>query len=515
MRAKLWGVLLRGAAGLVGALGAAGCTAKECDPDAPGIRELTESTERAGLLLCPSGVGSSGDGGPNPACIPSDNKAPVDDACGIFVRAKGDDTNEGTKAQPVRTLSKALDLAQKKGVPVFACAEKMAVEPTRLSVEAGMLIFGGLDCEAEAPNTWAHTDAKKTEVGTPSNDDVPVLLKKGSGTELHDLLIVAEAASTPGKSSIAVIANEVTARFIRVTIEARDGAKGEDGAPFSSPAMAGEDGTSGATACTGNPVFGGVGPSNVCSSGGDGGSGGTTVGSSGTTGLPDNGIPNYGAGESSMAPCASGADGEPGMPGADGANGDGLGTLNAMDGYVGESGKDGTLGSHGRGGGGGGGSKSVINNVNQCPGGTSVGASGGSGASGGCGGAGGNGGKFGGSSIGVVSLRSTLTFESSEIRVGNGAAPGFGNNGQSGGVGGELGGAGGVGSGNVKAACKGGRGGNGGAGGFGGNGVGGHSIGIAYTVMTETYEPSGISDQDIKIGAAGAGGVAVTLQKFE
>ena len=56
-----------------------------------------------------SAVGGGGDGGTNPACVPSTNAAPVSDTCGVFVATSGNDANEGTKARPVATLAKAVE----------------------------------------------------------------------------------------------------------------------------------------------------------------------------------------------------------------------------------------------------------------------------------------------------------------------------------------------------------------------------------------------------------------------
>lgn len=507
MRAKVWTLWLTTSAGLAGALGASACT-PDC-ADAEDIQIALADGTRAGLLKCPTNQTSGGSGGTTLACTPSAKKAPIDDSCGVFVRAAGDDSNEGTKDRPVQTLSKALELARERAVPVYACAETMVEEPTALIVEAGALIFGGLDCAAAEPNAWAYTDEKKTEIAATG---VTVRLEKGTGTELHDLRILARTSTQPGKSSVALIANEVTARLVRLEIEARDGAEGEDGAPYSDGATAGSIGTKGVNACSGLQAPGAIAPFNACSSGGDGGSGSTIMGGNGSPGLPNDGPPNFGAGETGAALCTDGTDGTPGTPGSKGPKGEGPGSLDAVQGHMGVSGQNGTPGSPGKGGGGGGGTRSVINNVNQCPGGTSVGASGGSGASGGCGGEGGVGGTAGGSSIGVVSLRSSLTFEASTIAAGKGGAPGLGGIGQSGGVGGTAGGPGGASSGNVKAACKGGRGGNGGAGGDGGNGVGGHSVGIAFTQTTEMPAPSGVT---ITFGDAGTDGVAAPRLQFQ
>jgi hypothetical protein len=83
--------------------------------------------------------GSGGDGGTNPACVPSENNGPVSDDCGVFVATSGKDGNEGTKESPVATLAKAVELAEGKSRRVYACAE-MFEEALVLDVAVEMLM---------------------------------------------------------------------------------------------------------------------------------------------------------------------------------------------------------------------------------------------------------------------------------------------------------------------------------------------------------------------------------------
>jgi len=495
MGARLWGAVLAGVTGLVGASGASGCERLDgCVNDRRALEEGRNGGEAPSLLTCMpvdaeggGGDGGGGSGGGNGVCVPSESDAPVNDGCGVFVSSSfGDDGNEGTKASPVKTLSRALQLAKASGLPVLACGEAMVEEAEGIIVAGGQRIFGGLDCTAKEPNTWIFDRDKPTEVSAPT-DKVPMRLEKGSGTELSDLIIQARDAATPAKPSIAVIASDVTAKMIRVTMKAGNGAKGVDGAPPQGDAEAGQNGSNGSGACTGSPSPGGIGPENSCSSGGNGGNGSVKVGLNGSSGGPADGSSNYGMGASDVVSCSNGADGVVGAPGMDAVAASGLGTINAEDGHVGVSGQNGADGAPGKGGGGGGGTRAVVNNVDGCnSGGTKGGAGGGSGASGGCGGKGGAGGSSGGASIGLVSLQSRLSFLQSKIITGKGGEPGLGSDGQEGGLGGAMGGKGGAGNGSVNEGCKGGSGGNGGRGGRGGNGAQGYSIGIAFT------EPVGV-----------------------
>ena len=192
-----------------------------------------------------------------------------------------------------------------------------------------------------------------------------------------------------------------------------------------------------------------------------------------------------GAGETiggtACEPCTGG---RPGATGQAGSGGKGAGAI-AADGYTGSLGAGGDPGKVGQGGGGGGGSKGAggitCGNMTNL---SVTGASGGSGGAGGCGGNGGNGGKAGGSSIALIVLGATVTFEKVSMEVGQGGKGGKGGYGQPGGIGGigHLGGTGAQGTPNAaKKGCTGGDGGTGGTGGPGGGGQGGHAIGVAHT----------------------------------
>lgn len=153
-----------------------------------------------------------------------------------------------------------------------------------------------------------------------------------------------------------------------------------------------------------------------------------------------------------------------------------------------------------------------------------LGSSGGGGGAPGCGGRGGEGGWQGGASIGLVVVRATPRFDGVEIFTGRG---GQGGEGGAGGPGG-AGGAGGLGGSRWEATCvagsgfrlshpgaapstvfsgfvagaggPGGRGGNGGPGGAGAPGVGGSSIGVWCEGVSLTTLPV------VTLGAAGPGG---------
>lgn len=440
-----------------------------------------------------SAGGNGGDGGTSAACTPSLAVGAVENACGVFVSAGGADAAAGTKAEPVRTLGKAIELAKKKGKPVYACAEvfKEAVE-----VPAGVELYGGLDCARE----WVWVgETKQTTIEGPA--DMPVLrLVSGEGTtRIEDVLAKAANAKAMGASSIAVLAEAVAAELVRCELVAGDGAEGEVGTSPGGSGSIGAKGTDGGTGCMSPSTHIGGEPglidcSGEQSNGGYGGAGSSlAVAQDGLLGAPDYDGPGGegGKGEDATA-CMDGQPGAMGAPGKAGEGATGMGSISSI-GYSGNEGEPGkTAGEIGQGGGGGGGAK-----LGHC--GPNAGPSGGGGGAGGCGGQPGGAGGPGGSSIGLISADAKLTLTDVSIYTANGGLGGTGGDGQPGGVGGVPGLAGGMG------ACAGGVGGAGGRGGSGGGGLGGHSIGIAYTGAAPKMDA--VTEGSITVGSQGMGGL--------
>jgi hypothetical protein len=452
---------------------------------------FSRANDCEGNLECTEpGSGTAGSGGGTPAgCVPSENKDPVEDTCGVFVSSKlGADENAGTKSAPVKTLQQAVDKA--KGRPVYACAEDLAGS---VMLASGSDIYGGLDCTKE----WAYVGAtkKSTLVG---DADKPAVVTEvtASGASIADFTIQAADAIADGGSSIAMLVDGAAVGLTRCDLVAGRGKAGAEGdTPMDPVGPTNPDdpmivGNKGNDACmsTSSQLGGDAKENAVCPAanggpiGGAGGQGAVLNGGNGDVNPATMQTALGGVGQPSMDPmntwdCVPGSGlGNAGAKGAAGGPGVGakdteLGTLDKT-GYVGVSGQPGSAGRSGQGGGGGGGAKGKT----MC-----AGASGGGGGAGGCGGKGGTGGKPGGSSIGLVSLNATLTFDTVTIKVGTGGSGGDGGDGQGGGSGGK-GGTGGNGSANgLSDACDGGKGGQGGQGDKGGGGRGGHAIGIAYT----------------------------------
>jgi hypothetical protein len=460
---------------------------------------------------------------PPEGCVPSISGASVPNVCGVFVSASGgNDSAEGTKEKPVRSLAKAIELASQGARRVYACAQDFeeAVE-----VPSGTEIYGGLACE----EGWAYIGGTAKTTIAPDSEVIALTLKGGEGTiHIEDVVARAKDAETLGGSSIAVLVDEGAAEFVRCELVAGAGREGENGqAPSeppgpmdpNDPAIKGEAGT---VACmglgSGNP--GGAGAVNaICnvSFGGDGGKGRESVGMSGFTGGPQP-IPNpdgwgLGGAADDGSGCNTGQQGMNGAEGGPGVGGTELGTIDAL-GYTGATGQQGAPGEPGQGGGGGSGAKGK-------PG--CNGASGGGGGAGGCAGKGGLGGKPGGSSIALVSLNATLALRNVVLEAGDGGAGGIGAYGQVGGVGGN-GGYGGLGNASAPPpypACKGGDGGQGGSGGMGGGGRGGHSIAIAFKGKDPMRDgvsvqlgTAGLGGSGLGPGGDGADGVEAVMQEF-
>jgi hypothetical protein len=514
MRTALWGFVMAG-----GALAASlslytGCGALpddcrerfNCTPGIGGNSTATSTSTSASS-------GAGGDSGPPAQCVPTAGQDAVADTCGLFVSAsKGNDTTvgAGTKSKPYKTLTAAVAAAMKTRARIYACAETFTESVT---VTVGLGIYGGLDCQ----QAWIYPAATRTTLTTGA-DAVPLTLTdKAMGVELFDFKVQAADALLAGGSSIAVIADQVTASFTRCDLAAGNGKDGAAGttSPGTWPVSTSTEirGNSGANACSdANKVSGALPKENALCMlaanplGGAGGDGFPTFGTNGQAILANPQTAVGGTGQAASDPTmncvtGSGQPGAPGTPGGDGTGAIGVATIGQLgiSGYTGIAGKDGVDGKPGQGGGGGGGAKGK----SGC-----AGASGGGGGAGGCGGQGGAGGKAGGASIALMSLGATLALDKVTIMLGAGGAGGDGGDAQSGGpggIGGQPGAAMGTGT---FAACPGGIGGPGGDGGKGGGGRGGHAIGIAVSGGAAPDVKSVMFSQKGTPGLGGKGGPA-------
>ncbi|MCP4593071.1 MAG: hypothetical protein GY842_20240 [bacterium] len=423
----------------------------------------------------------------------------------IFVDGdKGDDDYNGTRAEPVKTITQALVLAAQRNVSTQVVhgivvadvnTDTTADYNEKIVTQNGVSILGGYASDRDADDNlyWVRRDDANVIVLSTVVEAEPnrVIGLEARGvtipTIVDRLSIVVEANSDTGVSLYGVYANEANALVLRdVAIDLRsssalDGADGQQ-----NPTNA-DDGANGDI--TGVSKLGNCpgAPDETYATSGRGG------GWSGCADLDGEAHPAGGyfgeddCGETARTECSGACNcewdydcGTPivtvgsGTAGQDGI--DALPELSAVDtgGLWAPLGQTtGGRGGTGQGGGGGAG-YTVFTDGSSC---ANEIERGGGGGAGGCGGYPGEGGEAGGSSFGVFAISSTgVTMDGVELSYGN---AGNGGAGGPGGVGGNGGIGGGVANTNN-------RGGTGGAGGDGGDGSGGNS-GLACAVFGDTF----------------------------
>jgi len=297
--------------------------------------------------------GSGGVGGGtttvDPGCVPS-NGDTVDDSCGKFVSAAGNDANDGTKDAPFKSLAKAIGVA--KGEPVYVCTNGVS-EALALTEDA--TLYGGLDCD----QGWKYVGLDTKTPWTASADDVPLIVASGARAKLEDIAITAADATVLGGSSVAMLA-QVGAQLTlaRCDVSAGDGADGAVGDTPAGAVMSGVDGNPGKAACADMDQLGGASAVLSCDgtpvNSGIGGAGTMSDGGNGSDGKPSDATGKGGIGQIDGNACTPGGDGAVGTAGDAGQGAPmSVGTL-GPEGYAGVAGADGKPGLPGQGGGGGG-----------------------------------------------------------------------------------------------------------------------------------------------------------------
>ncbi len=476
-----------------------------CPPPHSGVGVGVCGDAGACDLLCNSGFHAChGD------CV-ADDSPPSADACvlserfGVFVSPGGSDAQGiGTQEAPYATLGKALDVAKKGGVRVYACgsagsytAENLVIAATRDGVD----LFGGLDCSA---TPWTYDASKVAKVAPATAGYALEVTGLTTGLTIEDFELDAidapqtAPASGSAASSVVVFVNGSPLTLTRVTVDAGRGQPGAPGVPASN-----WTGTSPPGQSPPNGTTGGAGGSHMCldaATSSNGGAGGSLTGAAPVTfgpGAPGVAVPAVGSanggavGGGSACTGGAGAGGTAASSGGTGATLSGL--LSASGWATGVGGGSGASGNPGQGGGGGGGSSAAV---------VQVGSGGGAG---GCGGGGGTGGGTGGSSIGILAYQAVLVLNDVTVAASSAGAGGPGGVGQDG-----QAGAGGA----TAGSCAGGSGGNGSPGAGGGGGAGGASAGVAWAgsgapsidgAPASQYQPDAGSSQ-ITASLAGEGG---------
>ncbi|WP_437827902.1 hypothetical protein [Sorangium sp. So ce1153] len=414
----------------------------------------------------------------------------------------GDDRNPGTKAKPVYTVARVVELARAGRGRVFLCNEGFIVDQIR--APSGVDLRGGFHCRK-----WERDPLLPRTQFSPRRVFGPQVIVEPAGPDDRG---AADGVSTLADlyvrswGPVGVLAQSSTeVEILRSEISASGGDAGRTGENWPTIQPDGPDGMVGGAACSAAVVAGGPAVVNQCengvtSTGGKGGDGRPDSGEDGGDGEPADLLPpaRGGIGEQDNRSCDIGSDGGPGASGTQGAPGEGIGRLTET-GWEGDTGGEGTWGTPGQGGGGGGGR---WGGITLCGVASRGGPGGGSGGAGGCGGRGGRGGGNGQPSIGVIALHARVTVRDTKITTNFGGHGGDGGEPQRGGRGGR-----GAAGGKLEdeyTACYGGHGGEGGPGGYGGPGRGGDSIGVAY-LDEDQLTLEGVT---IETGRPGEGGTS-------
>ena len=402
----------------------------------------------------------------------------------VYVSASlgNDGTGTGTRATPVQTIAKALQVAQTNGVPSVCLSGETYNEA--VTVISGINIYGGFNQNDPDFKFRRSANVTTTVAAMGTVFDAP---KIDQETHIEGITIEAAAMTVLKGSStygvrLGVGMGQLFVRYNIINVQAgADGVTGNSGA---APGQAvATNGQSGGNGCSNNNCQPNGAPGTQCVEFGGSGGGGGYDNQPGFSGAVGSGNTPAGGGGAQSPSCGtnqskSGVDGSGGVSGNQGAPGSGGASLGIMSGgnYSPAGGGIGALGLNGKGGGGGGGGGGGLNKTLCNP------DTGGGGGAGGCGGLGGNlgfGGGGGGGSFGVFAASGKVVVTGNTINTSKGGNGGKGGNGADGQIGGGGGGKGG-GADDSAPGGLGGKGGDGGAGGPGGGG-GGPSSCLART----------------------------------
>lgn len=443
--------------------------------------------------------------------VPSDDQ--VTDGYGVFVAPHGVAGAEGTRAQPLGSITEAIAKAAPQAKRVYVCTGTYKESVVLVNAVS---VVGGLDCTG----TWKMTTGGRSRIEANAS---PALRASDitNDTSLIGFTVVAPAGTEANRSSFGLIArNAKHLKIVSSTITAGNGMAGAPGVAGAGPVEGSTVNGSNGTASVGAyiptlGVEGGVKGYPSCSGGMGGVSacGGGAGGSGGAGGVYEcvtNAGPPVTRSWTVMeytyqlktyvltpAPAQIPANqGSVGSDGARGTNGTDMGVL-TEDGYTtadGTKGGDGGPGFGGAGGSGGAAPSTVCSaDTVYKPG---CGAGGGAG---GCGAFAGTSGTGGGASVAASVFDSEgLVFDAVQLQAGTGGDGGAGSFGTlptSGGLPGAM----------LNGAPTGGLGGRGGIAGTSGSGGGGPSFGLAYVGA----EPTLVNGASAKAGNGGEGAPAM------
>ncbi|HXK18788.1 MAG TPA: DUF1565 domain-containing protein, partial [Polyangiaceae bacterium] len=211
----------------------------------------------------------------------------------VFVAPTGSDSAAGSMSAPVKSIAKALELAEVQGKIAIACG---ATFDEHVAITAGAHVYGAFNCPGTA-TPWAYNAATRTKVA-PSDDGVALSIQDVTdAVVIEDIDFTAKDATAAGDSSIAALvsgSDDVTVR--RGKFVAGKGKAGSDGMTLVAAAAAGSTGNNGVAACTvaSGDNAGGPAVESTCGgtpSGSKGGKGGTGGNADSSAGSGDRGLP--------------------------------------------------------------------------------------------------------------------------------------------------------------------------------------------------------------------------------
>ncbi|MFN7131549.1 MAG: MopE-related protein, partial [Myxococcales bacterium] len=189
----------------------------------------------------------------------------------IFVDCgAGNDGNPGTRALPVKTLTRALQSSSASGRNQILVANALCNES--ITLKEGVGLYGGYNNQ-----TWARSFANLPII-QPNSSATPAVTGTGilAATAFDAFVVTAPAGISPSGSSIAMqLVNSNGVRISNSDLRAAAGAPGPDGlnGVNGGNGSVGQDGKPGGDG-TSNGGEGGVGGTSACGSGGTGGRGG-------------------------------------------------------------------------------------------------------------------------------------------------------------------------------------------------------------------------------------------------
>ena len=170
-----------------GAGGGGGDVEPSCGADGAGGEDKPGAGGQGGAPVAPDGCDAQ--------ATPSEASCVLDDSLGVFVRTDGDDAAAGTKAAPLRTLAKAIQMAAAQQKRVYACSQTFT---EALVVPGGVEIYGGLACTTD----WSWKSGEVTRIEAPAA--LAVRIAGGGAPALLSHLLITSIALDCGYAASSI-----------------------------------------------------------------------------------------------------------------------------------------------------------------------------------------------------------------------------------------------------------------------------------------------------------------------